>query len=274
MAVVISNDTQFPEFQSTNNCDNQTLLNLQRRGFNIKITNSNSDEIKKPKKERTYDDIFDENGELREDMWLDLVEECSINDSDEDSIEISSEIKSVHPFNDKDSKSSSLENLQNVEICQNTSENQYSCEICGKVFNQRVFLQQHLRVHTNYRPYECSMCMKRFSQRSILTRHEKSHLGIKLFNCEICGQSFTRNTTLRAHLLIHTGERPHQCEVCHRSFRLKAQLQQHKLTHDKSQCFKCEICGRTYSKQVNFVQHRCSTQIPPQSFITIRNEPV
>ena len=48
---------------------------------------------------------------------------------------------------------------------------QRTCNLCGKVFRERWFLKEHMRVHTGEKPFSCSVCKMRFVHASHMYRH-------------------------------------------------------------------------------------------------------
>ena len=52
----------------------------------------------------------------------------------------------------------------------------HRCDICGKYFTQRQYLEEHTNTHTGIKPYVCEIkgCPKRFRQRSLLSLHRKA----------------------------------------------------------------------------------------------------
>ncbi|XP_052764282.1 transcriptional regulator ovo-like isoform X5 [Mya arenaria] len=54
----------------------------------------------------------------------------------------------------------------------------YPCQVCGKVFCRKDFLERHSVVHTGVRPYKCEVCGNRYNVRTNLTSHLKKVHGV------------------------------------------------------------------------------------------------
>lgn len=65
-------------------------------------------------------------------------------------------------------------------------ENQYICEICGKIFNSSKGLSNHSRSHNPIiKSYECDICGKICSRAPALVHHKKSHFPKENMCCHI-----------------------------------------------------------------------------------------
>ena len=108
---------------------------------------------------------------------------------------------------------------------------------CGKRFNRRFTLSEHMKTHTGARPYVCAEpgCGKKFSTSGNLARHKRMHTGAKPFECPVegCEKKFASNGKLSRHLQTHTGARPFECSIveCGKKFSTQGNLTRHMKTH-------------------------------------------
>lgn len=107
----------------------------------------------------------------------------------------------------------------------------FPCSVCGKSFNQKHTLINHLRIHSGERPYPCPMCGKSFIQKQHLTKHVRLHTGERPYSCQECGRSFSLKHNLTTHQRIHTGERPYACNQCGKRFNRRGILLSHERIH-------------------------------------------
>ncbi|XP_056409130.1 zinc finger protein 850-like [Hyla sarda] len=107
----------------------------------------------------------------------------------------------------------------------------FPCSVCGKSFNQKHTLINHLRIHSGERPYPCPVCGKSFIQKQHLTKHVRLHTGERPYSCQECGRSFSLKHNLTTHQRIHTGERPYPCNHCGKRFNRRGILLSHERIH-------------------------------------------
>ena len=63
-----------------------------------------------------------------------------------------------------------------------TKENEYKCDVCGKVFFRRCNFLQYLKaVHDKIKSFVCNECDKTFSQCCDLKNHIRTHTKGKPF---------------------------------------------------------------------------------------------
>ncbi|XP_025908443.1 fez family zinc finger protein 2 [Nothoprocta perdicaria] len=131
----------------------------------------------------------------------------------------------------------------------------FTCEVCGKVFNAHYNLTRHMPVHTGARPFVCKVCGKGFRQASTLCRHKIIHTQEKPHKCTQCGKAFNRSSTLNTHIRIHAGYKPFVCEFCGKGFHQKGNYKNHKLTHSGEKQYKCTICNKAFHQIYNLTFH-------------------
>ncbi|XP_075945212.1 uncharacterized protein LOC142947482 [Anarhichas minor] len=122
----------------------------------------------------------------------------------------------------------------------------FTCDICGKSFKYKAYMQRHRLIHSDDRPYSCEICGKRFRYRSYMQRHRMIHTDEKPYSCEICGTYFRSSSHLIVHMRTHTGERPYLCKTCGKRFSAVSTLNTHQLIHTGEKPYVCKTCGRAF----------------------------
>ncbi|XP_038130092.1 gastrula zinc finger protein XlCGF57.1-like [Cyprinodon tularosa] len=150
-------------------------------------------------------------------------------------------------FNEKGS-------LQTQETVQ-TQKRIYACDICGKRFQRRETLKNHMRIHPTERQFICSVCSKAFSRQDHLKSHMRVHTGEKPFLCTVCSKGFSQQIHLKSHMRVHTGEKPFVCSFCGKGFSRQDLLKSHIRVHTGEKPFVCNVCSKGFSQQNHLKNH-------------------
>ena len=142
---------------------------------------------------------------------------------------------------------------------QSSSEEEFLCKKCNKLFSTKGNLQKHIdTIHENYRPFKCTFpnCTKQYGCESNLIIHERTHTGIKPFVCNICQKSFNENGHLKTHLRIHSEIRAFKCSLCDKKYKSKEALKEHiKINHYHIKMFNCIFCFKKFGTNSALKKH-------------------
>ncbi|NXN32005.1 ZBT40 protein, partial [Nycticryphes semicollaris] len=148
----------------------------------------------------------------------------------------------------------------------------FSCEICGKAYQQLSGLWYHNRTHhpdvfaaqnhrsSKFSSLQCSSCDKTFSSTAAHRKHVKAeHTDVKFHECEMCKELFPTLALLQVHVKCrHSGSQPFGCLYCTASFRSPGALQSHVATKHFKQTestFPCDLCGELFTSQGELEGH-------------------
>ncbi|CAH0520994.1 unnamed protein product [Peronospora belbahrii] len=104
---------------------------------------------------------------------------------------------------------------------------------CGRRFNRKYTLTEHVKTHTGERPHACRAngCGKRFSTSGNLSRHMRLHGAIEPVHCPVhgCCSKFMSDIKLANHMRSHYVPRTHTCRVpeCGKLFSTTGNLNRH-----------------------------------------------
>ncbi|XP_070814135.1 zinc finger and SCAN domain-containing protein 21-like [Chaetodon trifascialis] len=112
-----------------------------------------------------------------------------------------------------------------------TAEKPFGCSVCGKRYQHKKSLTNHVILHSEGKRFSCSVCGKRYNYKTSLTSHMRLHSEGKRFSCSVCKKTFQWRADYTRHMRIHTGEKPFSCSVCGLRFRQKEHLKHHSTVH-------------------------------------------
>ncbi|KAF4316546.1 hypothetical protein BBO99_00005365 [Phytophthora kernoviae] len=141
----------------------------------------------------------------------------------------------MHPPSSPSPVHNPLKTNQQSPSTPQSKERPFLCEEpgCGRRFNRKFTLSEHMKTHTGEKPYVCPLaeCSRRFSTSGNLARHKRLHASLKPFECDIngCKRSFPSQEKLDHHIKIHMGRRTHMCRMpgCTKTFSTAGNLTRH-----------------------------------------------
>ncbi|KAF1334373.1 Zinc finger protein, partial [Globisporangium splendens] len=113
---------------------------------------------------------------------------------------------------------------------------------CGRAFNRKYTLVEHMKTHTGERPHVCPVrtCGKRFSTSGNLSRHKRLHGFIQPLDCPVegCNCTFPSDNKLEKHMKFHLGSPVHVCKIdyCGKTFSTMGNLNRHLKNHHSDHC--------------------------------------
>ena len=169
----------------------------------------------------------------------------------------------------------------------------YKCPTCPKIFPRAWALKVHIKAHENEKSEICNICGKGFNYRGNLTEHMRIHEK-QPHVCDTCGEKFTRRQSLVAHMEKHREKirceeckkvklfktkkhyyyhyvakhlkyedrdkfplKVHACPKCRKLFISTFTLKSHVRSHDDTdkKLYGCEICGKRYNQKRGIKKH-------------------
>jgi KRAB domain-containing zinc finger protein len=131
------------------------------------------------------------------------------------------------------------------------SENQYACQVCGKLFSSKFNLNKHKLQH-KVDKIMCPVpfCKSSGSRLSKMHEHMKiEHIHDIQTTCQLCGQGFYSATQFKNHWFAHTRETIGvlKClhEDCQEQFSVSADLREHLKQHNGINW--CDVRGCIFS---------------------------
>lgn len=100
---------------------------------------------------------------------------------------------------------------------------------CGKAFEGKAKLKDHINCHMKIKSHKCSKCVKTFTSRYEKNRHEKScgRIETDAVWCKICNKSFSSRSTLAVHNATHRNK-VFSCDRCFKEYKYITGLYNHR----------------------------------------------
>lgn len=99
----------------------------------------------------------------------------------------------------------------------------FVCEECGKAWNTKGQLKEHMIIHSDERPFQCNHCPKRFKNQQRLRIHEDIH-NDTAYICPECGLQLNTKRTLTMHMVVHSEVKRFKCEFCGNEYKRQKAL--------------------------------------------------
>ncbi|XP_060076710.1 zinc finger protein 235-like isoform X2 [Ylistrum balloti] len=188
----------------------------------------------------------------------------------------STQVSDLRPVSTKSLSFGPTPSQQNKHLRISMADMPYSCQICGRGFQQETQLEKHSKkhlwktfkdsfnpqlqlqtkdTHEGFASVDCRYCGMTFPYENQYKEHVmKEHQGVNMFNCQLCERDFKSRLGLKLHMMGHTGERPHVCTICGKGFRQKVSLITHSKKHTED-IHTCNVCGENFRKAISLRNH-------------------
>jgi KRAB domain-containing zinc finger protein len=142
----------------------------------------------------------------------------------------------------------------------------FECDRCGKSFENRMKLANHLNNHFRVLKHRCKGCEKSFStvaslRKHYATTHKNLQFKEKRFACDECPKRYLTEFLLGQHKLSHENLREQRCDLCEFATNSPYDLKNHiKRIHEARKDFICpeEGCEKGFKRKCDMENHRKS----------------
>jgi len=163
--------------------------------------------------------------------------------------------------------------------------NELGCSYCGRDFDSKDELKNHILTDHKDKKYKCSMCdVSTRSQIGLLNHIESVHEGkrhqcptcgevvetiskleshvalkhdrTKLFECPSCDLTYVKKRSLDNHIaFVHDQSTGHLCPHCGKKFQYKEKLHDHVLVVHEGKKYSCDLCTMTFNRKPSLQSH-------------------
>ena len=103
------------------------------------------------------------------------------------------------------------------------------CPQCGKKFEFKNSLSNHIKSHSDLKRYQCQDCGRRFKKEGDYIRHRNCCGAPDKYKCEKCEKTFMNMNSLTNHIRVHNNEKPFQCSNCSARFKKLGDMTNHEV---------------------------------------------
>ena len=136
---------------------------------------------------------------------------------------------------------------------------EYQCPYvgCGKVYQGKNSLRNHIALHKNEFTFKCEICDRGFRHKIQFEGHMNKHYGIKPYKCSECGRCYTHGSDLTRHVKICGKDKTEKCTFCNKAFVSEKNVRQHiKNVHKvATDDFLCSACGKGFCRKNALYEH-------------------
>ena len=130
----------------------------------------------------------------------------------------------------------------------------YKCDICERIFKQKIHMKKHHVIHFEEKPYKCQECGKGFNQEWSLKRHQETQsIHVKIKQCS-CGKIFPtrRSSEFRKHVS--------KCNLDNKKPKMRKVNNNNSVTEEKP--YRCQECGKRFKHQRSLNRHQEILEFP------------
>ena len=142
------------------------------------------------------------------------------------------------------------EELKN-HILKAHKDKKYQCSECEASYLSRISLQTHIEQVHERKKHQCSTCGEVFESMARLETHTALHHDkSKLFKCPTCSATYTRRLTLNHHIAsVHDKSLGHLCPECGENFATRQKMKDHVLVVHEGKGYNCQFCSKIFSNK-------------------------